>query len=109
MTRSRFPRRIAFVLVLATVLASPVLGAGLGAHGKARPASFAAFVLDLLEGLWMKGGCGIDPSGHCAPIQAKGGCGIDPDGRCRADGIAAPGPAEIGCGIDPDGRCLPGH
>lgn len=109
MTRFRFPRHIAFVLVLATVLASPVLGAGPGARGKTRPASFTAFVLDLLEGLWMKEGCGIDPSGGCAPIQPKAGCVIDPNGRCRVDSIVAPEPMDGGCGIDPNGRCLPGH
>jgi hypothetical protein len=29
-------------------------------------------------------GCGMDPSGWCAPApQADEGCGMDPDGRCK--------------------------
>lgn len=44
----------------------------------------------VLEALWTKAGCNIDPNGgSCSPApaptnQIDAGCNIDPDGRCRS-------------------------
>ena len=67
----------------------------------------------LLEPLWnllsaLKAGCGMDPSGLCAPastapqVPSDIGCGADPSGRCTS------AQSDIGCGMDPNGRpkCL---
>ncbi len=52
-----------------------------------------------------KAGCGMDPSGRCAPApgdETEAGCGMDPNGGCEP----APLPqTKAGCGMDPDGRC----
>ena len=48
------------------------------------------------------GGCGMDPSGGCAPdarVESDGGCGMDPNGRCLE---SARTQSDIDCGWDPD-------
>lgn len=45
-----------------------------------------------LAALWMQTGCGLDPSGSCAP---------EPGDEPSAEG------GDAGCGIDPSGGCSP--
>ena len=100
--------RIAFLVVLAVLLAAPWSAAeGPRAGGDTSPR-----ILDQawswLSILWSKIGCGIDPSGLCQPAKEnlEIGCGIDPVGRCH--GSAQDGEQsqrDIGCGLDPSGGC----
>ena len=55
-----------------------------------------------LVSLWEEIGCGIDPSGACAPASGEIGCGIDPNGLC-ATAPGTSGQQDIGCLIDPNG------
>jgi hypothetical protein len=85
------------------------------------PSSYRLFqpFWNLLSSLWTdapvaKAGCGMDPSGLCAPASASPqtqsdiGCGMDPDGRCASASTSPQTQSDIGCGADPDGRskCL---
>jgi len=66
-----------------------------------------AFFSSLWSGAMEKEGCGMDPSGGCAPVvqpKSDACCGADPFGRCAP---AVPLKADEGCGADPNGRCLP--
>ena len=73
----------------------------------------------LMASLWPdapvgKIGCGMDPSGLCAPNSASPqtqtdiGCGMDPNGRCTSAVASPQTQSDIGCGADPFGRsnCL---
>jgi hypothetical protein len=60
-------------------------------------------VWSLLTAAWSDAGCGMDPSGQCAPApQRDEGCIMDPSGRC----LRAPQTDE-GCRMDPNGGCIP--
>ena len=62
-----------------------------------------AFFSSLWSGTLEKEGCGMDPSGQCAPaVQPKSeeGCGMDPFGRCLPK--AQPS-TDAGAGWDPNG------
>lgn len=63
----------------------------------------------LLERVWEKEGCSINPFGRCVTepvVTPKNGCLIDPNGRCLP---ASTTPTDNGCSIDPYGRCLGGQ
>jgi hypothetical protein len=56
--------------------------------------SSASKISSPLTAFWMQVGCGLDPSGSCAPA---------PGDEPSVEG------GDVGCGLDPDGRCLPGN
>ena len=98
--------RAAALLVLCTLLASP-----LAAAPKFRSESSTTAAADdlfswlrgTLSSIWSKNGCQLDPFGRCE--TAKNGCQIDSYGRCldKADTPAKP---KNGCQVDPFGRCI---
>jgi hypothetical protein len=98
----RFPRRLTVLLLLATILASPVLGAEPRPRAEGRRAdSVPSMVLkirvelsSILNRLWIKAGCIIDPNGVCTTEPSLPTVTADE--------------TEIGCGIDPHGSCDPG-
>ena len=46
--------------------------------------TFLSHVWTLLTSIWNEAGCGMDPSGQCAPApQTDEGCGMDPSGGCK--------------------------
>lgn len=107
-------RRFVIVLTLSAILGSPLVS--LASPHRAVPGraevrmdelSPLAWLWSLLERVWEKEGCRIDPDGRCVtePVVApKNGCSIDPFGRCLPESMAPP--TDEGCSIDPYGRCL---
>jgi len=90
----RFPRRLAVLLVLAALFASPVLGVEPRPRAEVRKSDFVATLaskirveLSSLGRLWSKVGCIIDPNGVCSTdpvtpniLDLDAGCIIDPNG-----------------------------
>ena len=96
-------RRSLLAVTLAASLAAPAAGQPNGLD------SFRAFLAALWSIVTGQEGCGMDPSGQCAPTQrldADEGCGMDPDGRCAP---AQQVETDHGCGMDPNGRCSTTH
>lgn len=97
MTGFRFPRHPAVVLVLAMILASPVLGAESRPRAEGRRVGVVTSMVlkirvefsSILSRLWIKAGCIIDPNGVCTPVPGS-----------------TPDQADVGCIIDPNGSCL---
>jgi hypothetical protein len=89
-------------------LLAAALAASLALPAAGQPPRFEAF-WEFLASLWsavsLDEGCGMDPSGRCAParLEADAGCGADPSGRCAPARLEA----DEGCGADPNGRCAP--
>ena len=85
MVRSYLPKA-ALLLVLILLLATPVAQAAERGTPKSPVAGLPGLIVqawDFLTRIWAENGCGIDPSGGCAPEPtADNGCRIDPDGRC---------------------------
>lgn len=109
-------RRFVIMLTLFTVLGTPLVSLA-GPHravsGRAESRlderSPLTWLWSLLERVWEKEGCRIDPNGRCVtePVVApKAGCMIDPHGQCLPESIT---PAYEGCSIDAYGRCLGGQ
>ena len=104
-------RRFVIVLTLAALLGTPLISQA-GPHrasGRAETRldqlSALSWLWSLLERVWEKEGCRIDPNGQCVtePVMApKEGCSIDPYGQC----LPKPVTTKNGCIIDPNGRCL---
>jgi hypothetical protein len=106
-------RRFVIVLTLLVVLGTPLVSfAGphraVSGHAESRvdEVSPLTWLWSLLERVWEKEGCSIDPYGQCAtePVTPKIGCSIDPFGRCLPEPMIAP---KAGCRLDPNGQCLP--
>ncbi len=105
-------RRFVIVLTLFAVLGIPLVSQAAphrAMSGRAESwldeLSPLVWLRSLLERVWEKEGCLIDPNGRCVttPVAPKAGCMIDPHGQCLPESIA---PTENGCIIDPNGRCL---
>ena len=108
-------RRFVIVLTLSAVLGTPLVSQA-GPHramsGRTEirldELSSLTWLWSLLERIWEKEGCRIDPSGQCVKeltVAPKAGCRIDPNGQCLPDLQEA----DAGCSIDPYGRCLGGQ
>lgn len=99
---SRTFGRIAFLFVLAILLAAPWSAAEWPRSGGDTSPNVFSQAWSWLSSLWSEIGCGLDPNGLCRPAQdnLEIGCGIDPDGRCRDSSQR-----HIGCIIDPNGGC----
>lgn len=115
-------RRAGILLTITFLTTSPAWAAGWPAGGNEQPEEAArsapATLLDrawsLIAALWVKEGCGIDPSGRCFTGTAqqqpgtKEGCHIDPSGLCENGPAQTPPPQpKAGCHIDPNGHCIP--
>lgn len=113
MPRNAF-RPFVIVLTLAAVLGTPLVslaGPHRGVSGRAESRleerSSLGWLWGLLERVWEKEGCLIDPNGRCikeSVVAPKAGCSIDPYGQCVTEPVTAP---KAGCMIDPHGQCLP--
>ncbi len=84
-------RRFVIVLTLIAVLGMPLVSQA-GPHralsgrteSRMEELSPLAWLWSLVERVWEKEGCRIDPDGQCVKesVAPKEGCSIDPYGRC---------------------------
>jgi hypothetical protein len=98
------------VLALCAVLVAPLGAAAAPLPGR-QMGDFLGWLHGAWSSLWLKGGCRLDPDGHCLDTQpavpgtTENGCRLDPNGLCLKGAAAAAGTTEGGCRIDPDGLC----
>ncbi len=86
-------RRLVIVVALFAFLGTPLasLAAPRATAGRTESRldelSPLTWLWSLLERVWEKEGCSIDPFGRCLrePVTPKIGCSIDPFGRCLPD------------------------
>ncbi|HYO11759.1 MAG TPA: hypothetical protein VE685_01015 [Thermoanaerobaculia bacterium] len=96
MTTHSLRRKVVFLLLLSTLVATPWAAAGPRRQSPRTGQAAPLLIFDLVSRAWSR------LMGH----QPKEGCHIDPNGRCLTGASPAPPPVtETGCYIDPNGLC----